>query len=238
MEENINFLEQFAGQGFENITANDCEIPFLRILQLNATQCLEGSEDYIKGSKPGFFRNTVSDKVYSSSVKLIPLFSERVWLEFKPNRGGFVTRHEPDSFMPDKTDFSNWRNPENGNTIVEFYNFYCLLADFPEEGPIILSLSSTSIKVAKKWNSLILSVRLQSNKIAPYYSSIWEITTGLCKNDKDSWQGIKSIKRIGFVTESLLKDFILPGRKTIDSSKVDYTQLEHKQDMLEDSTEY
>jgi len=224
-EQKENFLDEFAGQGYDNLSSEDYQIPFVKILQSQSTQCnVDVSEDYIEGAKPGMFYNTITNKLYGDTMRLIPVNFEKVWIEWKKDRGGFIDRHEPNSFVPDKTDFSNWTN-EVGNTITEYYNFFCVIADCPEDGIVVVSMSGSTIKQAKSWNSQISYTRLPDGKQAPYFSSIWELKTAFFQNDKGTWYSVGNVKRINFIDKKIFIGFVSPAKHSLDSSKVDYQQL-------------
>jgi hypothetical protein len=245
-QENVqetDFLEECAGQGFDNISSDDCQIPFLRILQPQSTQCQRDGDDYIEGAEPGMFYNTLTNKVYDKALKVIPIYFDKVWLEWKPNRGGFVGRHMPNSFVPDKSNFSEWKNEVN-NIITEHFNFYCILADYPEEGILVLSLAGSSITHAKNWNSQISYVRLPSGNTAAYYSSVWELKTAFNKNDKGSWHAIgakkTNVRRLRYITKDELTKFVKPALELTGSMKLDYKQIEttikNETDLLTEET--
>ena len=210
-----NFLEEFANDGYQNIGREECKIPFLRILQPLNKQCQEGSDSYIKGAVAGLFYNTITNKLYGKTIKVIPIDFDRNWLEWKPNRGGFVASHIPDSIKVDKSQFNKWLTL-NGNIITEHYNFYCLIADHLEDDIVIFSMSSSSICHAKNWNSLISYTKLGSGQRAPYYSSVWELETSFNQNDKGNWFSIgnaskTNIKRERFITEDEFKISVSPA---------------------------
>lgn len=223
MEEK-NFLDEFAGQGYDNLSSDDYQLPFLQILQSSATQCVEKSNDYIEGAKPGMFYHNLTNQIFGKCVNVTPLYCEKVWLEFKPNRGGFVAKHEPNSFVPDKTDFSNWKNAA-GNTIIEYYNFYCILTDFPENGIVVIPFKKSGIPQAKNWNSLISYVKAPSGKQAAFFSSIWTLTANYNENIKGSWYGVSSVTRVDYAGKELFYDYIKPSLSALESAKVDYKQL-------------
>lgn len=229
-EQDVGFLNELAGEGFDNITAEDFAIPFLRILQPLSPQLDEDSENYIPGAKPGMFFNTVTNFLYGTEIKLIPLMYKKVWLEWAPNRGGLVGRHDPHTINVDKSDFSRWTTDE-GNLVSENHMFYVLVADHLDHGPMIFSQSSTGIKHAKNWNTQIMMTRLPSGKRAPFFSSVWKLETVKNKNDQGTWYqlGEKSshIVRERFVTAEEYNGFISPARDTLDTLKdPDYAQLE------------
>lgn len=226
---NTNFLDQVEGQGFENITQDDMKVPFLRILQTLSPELDESNPDKLKNAKPGMFINTINKKIYGASIEVIPIKFEKIWLECKPNRGGIVGRHEPHSIRVDMDDFSHWKY--NGNEIQECYLFYVLVIGHFEDGPLVLSLSSTGIKHAKNWNTQNNMTRLPSGKKAPYFSSVWQLKTILNKNDQGSWYTLgdktTSITRVRFINENDYAQFVSPMRKSLDKPiELDFKQIE------------
>ncbi len=229
-----NFLDEVKDSNVE-LGMSDITIPFLKILQKLSPQCDEENEEFVKGAKPGAFMNSLTGKVYGKSVKVIPVYYIKNYIEWKPNRGGLVKVHDIEPDMIDKSDYSDWKMP-NGNTIVETMNYYCLLADDIGSGVVVFSLTSSALKYARAWNTQINTTRTDSGKSAPFFSSVWEISTKQNKNDNGTWHTIginssPSIKRERFITVDEYKNFI---EATVDdvaelTKKIDYGQSENKQ---------
>jgi hypothetical protein len=229
-KEQSAFLNEYAEDGFEGISIDDVAIPFLRILQPLSPQCMdETAPEYIPTAKPGMFFNTVTQRLYGRSVEVIPIKYEKIWLEWLPERGGLAGRHTPNSIPVDKSKFSEWKL-DNGNIIQEHYVFFCLVPEFLDDGPVAFSLTSTGIKHAKNWNTQIMLVQLPNKKRAPFYSSVWELTTVQNKNDQGTWWQIgekqTSIKRVRFITETEFLDYVQPIRNSLSSRVLNFEQLE------------
>jgi len=228
-----DFLNEQAGKGYDNVTSEDYQIPFLKILQTLSSCCDEEDETYIEGAKPGLFMNSLNSRIYGDSINIIPFYFDKTWLEWKPNRGGLVGQHKPKSIKIDTTDFSNWTT-ESGNVITEHHNFYCVLPDYPEDGVLILSLSSSGIKHAKFWQSMISNVKLNIKgelKQAPFYSSIWNISISKVKGDKGTYFAIgpqekPNIKRISFISKDQYINYIKDNIDIVKSIEVNYSQVE------------
>lgn len=224
----VGFLEEHAGEGFEGLTTEDFSMPFLKILQSLSPQVDEDADEYVQGAKPGMFINSVTNKLYGTTIKLIPIQYTRIWLEWSPNRGGLVGRHEPGSIQVDKSNFSKWTNAD-GNIITDNHVFYCLNADHQDEGPMVFSVTSSGIKHAKNWNTQIMMTRLPSGSRAPYFSSVWELETVKNKNDQGSWYqiGEKStrVKRERFINSDEYTKFVNPAREALAELRTDFAQL-------------
>ena len=205
----FNQMEEFETTGFEGADYESYATPFLRILQQNSPQVLEDSENYIQGSKPGLFFNNVTNKIYGKSIGVIPVRFERMFVEWKPNREGFVALHDVEEGLkisdPGKV-FGSRIHTETENVLQDTHTFYVLIAGSEEEGPLVLPLTSTGIRHSRKWLSMARMLRLPNRSPAPLYSSIYNITTVLNENDQGRWYqvGDKSkttIERLDWITE-------------------------------------
>jgi hypothetical protein len=238
-------MDGMAGAGYEGMTAQDVQIPFLRILQALSPQVTEGGDEFVPGAKPGYFFNSLTNRVYGNSISLIPVKFETLWLEWTTGeRGKLVARHAPGSITI--IDGPNYKKyTESGNEIVETMMFYCLVAGATEEGVIIFSLSKTGIKHGKRWNTLISTTKLPNGKTAPYFSSVWTLKTQLNKNEKGVWYtlGVKSVSNIArerFITKD---EFTMAVQPALDVLKDVGTQKaiaagQAAQGLLTDNTDY
>lgn len=190
----VEEMEALSGQGFEEADKDSYAIPFLRILQSNSPQVDEAGPAYIDGAKPGMFFNTVTGKLYEREVSVIPIHYTRDFVEWKPNREGFVQSHGNDPTVLDRVvrvDDKNNSILDNGNIIQDARNHFVLLADNIEAGPVIFSLSSTGIRHSKKWMSLMNALRIPgSSKQAPMFAGIWKLQAVRNSNDDGVWYQI------------------------------------------------
>ncbi len=239
----VGFLDDFAGEGTHNFSGDDFQIPFLKILQPQSAKLLKNSDEYIEGAEAGMFYNSISNKVYGNELNLIVMKYERKWLEFKPARGGFVASHEPDTITVDKSNYSNWTTPE-GNTITETYNYFVSFADMPDEGVLVFSLSGSSIRHAKNWNTLLAGSKLPSRKQAPIFANVWNVKTIYNQNEKGQWYapGAKTsaIKSMGLIKKDLFVSLVEPAKKLLESNTAKYEALEDpkittEQDLLNET---
>jgi hypothetical protein len=233
---NTSFLEDNAQSSFNGLESRDFEVPYLRILQSLNNQCIPATEEYIEGAQAGMFYNTLTSELYGNEIEVIPVKFKKTWIEWEPNRGGFVAEHVPGSVFVDKSNFSKWVRP-NGNNVVEYYNFFCLIPDRIDEGLIIFSLSSSAIKHAKKWNSKIAYSKLPSGNRAPFYASVWKLKTEMNKNEKGTWftlgtQGGTSITQQRFITEEEYNQHVQPSLLSLEEPKEQPKQLEQEENTI------
>ena len=222
-------LESLSGQGFEGACKDSFAIPFLRILQTNSPQCNPDEPSYISASRAGMLYNTVTNLLYGKEVVVIPVHYGREFIEWLPNRGGFVQSHGPDPAICKRVvqvDDKNNSILDNGNILQDVRNHYILVADALSDGPLIMSLSSTGIKHSKKWMTLMGNLLIpNSSKRAPMFAARWKIQTVQNENAEGKWYqfGNKSSTAIafdGWVTKEQLSAAI-SARELITSGQVD-----------------
>tara|TARA_A100000172_G_scaffold81078_1_gene72832 strand:+ start:6104 stop:6817 length:714 start_codon:yes stop_codon:yes gene_type:complete len=170
-----------SGAGLENIGTEDIAIPYINIIQ-KVSPALEE----IDGSKPGDIFNSVSHEVYQE-LRVIPCAYKRAFVEWKPRSqgGGFVGEHSSSSSFA-----SNPRNEkgeivlDNGNVLVETAYFYVITCDTFERA--VINMSSTNLKVARRWNGQMLNIKI-NGKTPAMFSHSYVVSTVLQKNDKGTW---------------------------------------------------
>lgn len=220
-------MEGFSGQGFEDTDKDSYAIPFLRVLQSTSPQVDEEGPAYVEGAKPGMLLNTVTDTLFGKEIKAIPIHYSRDFVEWKPDRGGFVKSHGNNPAILDRIveiDDKNNSFLDNGNIIQDTRNHFLLLADQPELGPIILSLTSTGVKHSKKWMSLMSALRLPgSTKQAPMFAGVWNIQTVRNTNDDGTWYqiGDKTTTAVNFDgwVDKVQLDAALAARELVTSGE-------------------
>ena len=185
----INFAED-ANIGLEKMTAQDLAIPFLALIQKTSPQIEE-----IDGCKPGMIFNTVSGKVYKELI-VLPCGYKRSFVEWTPREkgGGYVGEHQPG----DKITL-NPRNErgeivlENGNILVETAYQFVLALDGNHTETAVISMSSTQLKKARRWNSMMMGLKVphpNGTMVTPAsFSHMYKISSVQEKNDKGSWHG-------------------------------------------------
>lgn len=187
-------MEALSGQGFEEADRDAYAIPFLRLIQSNSPQCDENEAAYIEGAKPGMLFNTITNKLYGRQISIISLHYGRSFIEWKPNRGGFVKDHGGNPAILDRIveiDDKNNSILDNGNVIQDTRNHFLLIADDLDAGPIILSLTSTGVKHSRKWMTLMNNLKIPgSKKQAPMFAGVWSMSSVMNQNDDGKWYQI------------------------------------------------
>lgn len=189
----MNF-EEDSGAGFEAMDSSDMAIPFVSILQKLSPQCDKKEEKYIEGAEEGMFMNTVTNELFDGDkgITVVPCFYERVVIEWKPKRGGISAIHPKDTPLLMNTE-KNEKNQDvlgNGNVLSPTAQFYCLVIKESKIDKVLISMSSTALKVARRWNRAMGTMEIQGKNgmfIPPIFSQKYKLTTVQESNAEGSW---------------------------------------------------
>lgn len=220
--------------GFEQLDSQVVAFPFIRVLQALSPQCKKSDPKYIKGAEEGMLYNNVLDKVIETPVDVVVGRFDRYFIEWKPNRGGFVQAHAPEDVERLIATGELMRNEKNklischtGNEFVDTYAYYIVFPDHIEDGICLLCLTSTQLKEARRWNRLLLSTYIPGTgrKALPYHMK-WSVTTPAMSNDQGSWAGFH-VDFAGFVNRETMQ-LVSEERKSLPTSeqRVDFTALD------------
>ena len=209
-----NLFEADANAGAENISQEDLALPFLKVLGQLSPEINKVHAKYIEDAEPGMILNTVSGHLYDGKkgVEVIPVHYKRQLVEWKDrgsSTGAPVAIHSADSDIMSKTtrDKSYKDRLPNGNYIENTANhFVILLGDNPTTA--LISMRATQLKVSRKWNSMMMGIKLQGKSglfTPPTYSHIYNLKTVQMSNDKGTWFGW-DVSKIGPVTDKSIYD--------------------------------
>lgn len=187
-------LEEFAGQGLDDLDSSDRSIPFIKVLEKGSPEI-----ETVDGAKPGMFINTATSQLYDS-IRFVPACRDHMFVEWKPidDGGGLIASHDL------MTPIAQWAKSQrgkitlkNGNDLIEtFYLFGFVL---PEEGddyadpyPAVISFTSTRIKAYKsivnRSDSIMLPRANGAGKFkAPWFCHVWRITSEKKVDGNQSW---------------------------------------------------
>ena len=212
----VNLFEADAQQGAQNISQEDLALPFLKILGQLSPEVNKRDGKYVEGAEPGKIINTVTNQLYDS-INVVPCHYKRQYIEWQDrgtSSGAPVAIHEADSDIISQTtrgkDYKD-RLP-NGNYLDNTANHFVLIVgDNPETA--LISMKSTQLKVSRKWNSMMMGLKMQGKNgmfTPPTYSHIYKLKTVQQSNDKGTWFGW-DVSRIGPISDAgvykIAKDF-------------------------------
>ena len=97
----------------------------------------------------------------------------------------------------------------NGNIIEETANHFILIMNDDGQEQALLTMKSTQRKVSRKWNSMMLQVKMQGKDgqsfTPPSYSQVYRLKTVPQSNAKGTWFGWEIFK-IGPVQHQAVYD--------------------------------
>jgi hypothetical protein len=190
-----NLFEADANQGAQNISQEDLALPFLKILGQLSPEVNKRDGKYVEGAEPGKIINTVTNALYDT-INVIPVFYKRQYIEWQDrgtSTGAPVAIHDVSSDIISKAtkgkDYKD-RLP-NGNYLDNTASHFVLtVGDNPSTA--LISMKSTQLKVSRKWNSMMMGLKMQGKNglfTPPTYSHIYKLSTTQMSNDKGTWFG-------------------------------------------------
>ena len=198
-------MEADAQQGAQNISQEDLALPFLKILGQLSPEVNKRDGKYVEGAEPGKIINTVTNQLFDE-VNVVPCHYKRQYIEWQDrgqSTGAPVAIHDADSDIISQTtrDKSYKDRLPNGNYLDNTANHFVLqLGDTPQSA--LISMKSTQLKVSRKWNSMMMGLKMQGKNglfTPPTYSHIYKLKTVQMSNDKGTWFGW-DVEKVGPVT--------------------------------------
>ncbi len=193
-----NMFEADADKGSQNMGQDDLALPFLKVLGQLSPEVNKRDGKYVEGAEPGMILNSVTNEVFDGTkgVDVLPVFYERKYVEWADrgdSRGAPVAIHNAESDIVSTTtrDKSFKDGLPNGNYLENTANhFVIVLGKSPQSA--LLSMKATQLKVSRKWNSIMMGIKLQGKNglfTPPTYSHIYNLKTVQMSNDKGTWFG-------------------------------------------------
>ena len=209
-----NLFEADADKGSQNITQEDLALPFLKVLGQLSPEVNKKHGKYVERAEPGMILNTVTNECYDGSkgIEVLPVYYHRQYVEWQDrgeSKGAPVAIHSAASDILSKTtrDKSYKDRLPNGNYLENTANHYVvLLGKTPTTA--LISMKATQLKVSRKWNSMMMGIKLQGKDglfTPPTYSHIYKLKTVQMSNDKGTWFGW-DVSKIGPISNKSVYD--------------------------------
>ncbi len=179
------------------IDKDSIAIPYIQILQTLSPQIKKGDKK-IDGAEEGMYFNSVTE-LLADAIRIVPCYYERLYNKWKSREsgGGFLG---PVSLADSVEELKKTERDDRGRQVyldnkdemlVDTRNHY-VLVEMPEGtwSKAVISLSSTGIKVSKKWIALYNSLKLDGTKgkyTPPCFSHIYDAVTILDSKGDQSW---------------------------------------------------
>ena len=206
-------FEADAAHGAQNITQEDLALPFLKVLGQLSPEVNKGHAKHVEGAQPGMILNTVTNSLYDGSkgIEVLPVFYKRQYIEWQDrgeSKGAPVHIYSAGDDVPKTTrDKANKDRLANGNYLENTANHYIVVLG-KNPTTALLSMKATQLKTSKKWNSMMLGIKMQGKNglfTPPTYSHIYKLKTVQQSNDKGTWFGW-DVSQVGPVKEKAVYD--------------------------------
>lgn len=197
-DEYLALMDQYAERGI-SFRPEDQLLPLIYILQSGSPIVEKRSESYIPGAEPGHFwlRNAIQPiRSGEEGISAIPVDMKETWVEWLPNRGGFVARHEapPIDMMTkmirgdDGRERSALVRRDSGNIISDTRELYIIV----DGDPYVLPCTSTKHTFARQWQTMWHRFKHpKTGRIMPAFSRKYKLTTIPASNAIGKWFAIK-----------------------------------------------
>jgi hypothetical protein len=196
-DEYLALTEQYAERGV-SFKAEDQLVPLIYVLQALSPQVDKRGDNYIEGAEAGDFwlRNSLKPiRNGEEGIEAIPVDMIRTWIEWLPNRAGFVARHDtpPMDMVSRMIRGDDGREREamvrgNGNLIVDTREFYIMV----DGDPYVFPCSSTKHTFARSWQTMFHRFKHpKTGKILPAFAHKYRLCTVPQSNAIGKWFGLK-----------------------------------------------
>ena len=222
-------MEADAQQSTQNISQDDLALPFLKILGQLSPEVNKRDGKYVEGAEPGKIINTVTNELFDS-LNVVPVFYKRQYVEWQDrgtSTGAPVAIHDADSDIVSQTtrDKSYKDRLPNGNYLENTANHFVLtLGASPENVEhALISMKSTQLKVSRKWNSMMMGIKMQGKNglfTPPTYSHIYQLSTVQMSNDKGTWFGW-DVSKVGPVTDKAVYDMAKSFAESVGKGEIE-----------------
>lgn len=213
--EEFSFMDEFAGQGLDDIGANALSTAYLGLVQPSSANADDDNP-------AGTWHNSATGRNYGNVVRVTVLAFRTIWSEREsespyrtvgryPINGIEVEIRQP---APGKRGYPKMINPKTGNEVQELFVYAVMLPDFPEDGVLYFNPTVGSMKACKSWNSQLKSQLLPNGTQAPIFGFTWNLVAELVDNPQQPKQKVAKfthVERDTIVSKELFTQFVQPA---------------------------
>ena len=231
-----NMFEDDAAKGLGKIGQEDLALPFLKILGQLSPEVNKRDGKYVEGAEPGMIFNSVSGELYDGvkGIDVIPAFYKLEYIEWKDRGdgpGAPVAIYDSSSDIMSKTKpDANYKDRlPSGNYIEKTASHFVIITgDSPSTA--LISMKSTQLKISRKWNSMMLGIKLKGKNglfTPASFSHIYRLKTTQMSNDKGTWFGWE-VSKVGPITDQQLYQQAKSFSESISKGSVKAKHVEEK----------
>lgn len=171
---NFEERQKRTGQGSENVTASDCAIPRIKVLQDLSPEVKKSNAKYVEGAEAGMFINSVTNEIFNAFfvVNLHFRKSTVVWKK-RAAGGGMFGAFDNEALARAALAEANER--EEQFDIVETPEHLVMILDETgvPKGVALMDMPLSKTGVSKRWNSLIQDKEKEGH---PRFGCVWELS--------------------------------------------------------------
>ena len=238
-----NMFEDDAAKGLGAIGQEDLALPFLKILGQLSPEVNKRDGKYVEGAEPGMIFNSVSGELYDGvkGIDVIPCFYKLEYIEWKDRGEGLgapIAIYDSSSDIMSKTKpDANYKDRlPNGNYIEKTASHFVIVSgDSPSTA--LISMKSTQLKVSRKWNSMMMGLKMQGKNglfTPPTYSHIYNLSTVQMSNDKGTWFGWE-VEKMGPVEDKAVYEMAKAFAQSVGKDEV---QVKHGSEDTKEASPY
>lgn len=196
IDEMNQMMMAHAGKGVST-AVEDNIVPLIYILQSNSPQVQKKGEHYVPGAEAGhiWFRGTKTTVDGEKGILAVPCCMNKCWVEWLPDRGGFVARHDkrPAEAVlttdPQNPKKKSWKMP-NGNSVVETREHVVIVVDESLDRPaaFVIPMTGSGHGASRAWMTKQTQKVIPGTDIpAPAYGYIYNMKLQFRTNDQGDW---------------------------------------------------
>ena len=172
-----SIFESDAAAGLSNIGHEDLALPFLKILGQLSPETNKRDGKYVEGAEPGMIYNSVTGDICRAPAGALQI-----------SRGADYKDRLP-----------------SGNYVEKTASHFIIVAE-KNPSTALIAMKSTQLKVSRKWNSMMQSIKLKGKNglfTPASFSHIYNLRSVQQSNDKGTWFGW-DISKVGMVEDASL----------------------------------
>lgn len=171
---------EHAGVGLD-LSIDDLKIPFIVLAQKDSKILDPEEESYVPGGEIGQLLNAAT-KEYTDELLLVPAVKRVTYVEWLPDRGGFVAEHLPTDPVvrearQNAVKRNEMRHPQTGNELQETRSLFCIIADqdLNPVGYCVVAFASSKIGSWREYFTLIDTAK--ATKSSPLYAHLIRLSS-------------------------------------------------------------
>lgn len=187
-----SILDQFAGEGYGDVTASDFNIPRIGIIGELSPEIKKNHSRFIEGAEPGDIADIGMSQVFKDGIDFLPVARKKEWIRWRPRKTGegIADRYDYD-FIKENGLVRNDRNEYivtdgSGDEVIETHQYYGLNLSANGRRSFI-PMKKSNLKVGRRWFGQLREERLPSGAIAPLFYYTWHMGSFLDSGNENQW---------------------------------------------------